>query len=272
MANGAPPPVPGSAPAKQGTSPWVWIAVGCGGLVVVGFLIFLALGFFVFNKTKEVVEETTGSGSISDFIKDVQENPSKTLAEAAVRANPDLELVSTDDEAGTITFTNTRTGEQATFNFEDIAEGRFSMTTDEGEYRVDANQDGEGEGGFTFSGPDGQETRIGASADLSAVPDWVPRYPGMAETQSTLHSTTAEGMMGAFTGKSTDDAQQVVDHFKQLFEDKGWKIGGESMTRTGETAFGGINGDLGDGRSVNVVIMESAGNTQVTINYNQAKQ
>ena len=271
MSNGAPPPVPGSAPAKQGMSPWAWVAIGCAGLVVVGFLVFMALGLFVFNKAKEVVEETTGSQSVSDFLEDMQNNPAKTAAETMVRVNPDLELVSTDDEAGTITFTNTKTGEEATLNFEDIAEGRFSMTTDEGEFRIDAEGGEGGEGGVTFTGPDGQETRIGGSADLSAVPDWVPRYPGMVDAQGTLHSTTAEGVMGAFTGKSTDDAQKVVDHFKQLVEDEGYKIGGESMTRTGETAFGGVSGER-DGRTVNVVIMENAGESQVTINYNQKKQ
>lgn len=272
MSNGAPPPVPGTppaAPAKSGTSPWVWILGGCGAIVVVGLVGFLLAGMFVFKKGKEMVTEATGSGSLSEFVEDMQDNPAKTTAETMIRLNPELELVSTDDEAGTITFTNTRTGEEATLNFEDIAEGRFSMTTDEGEYSIDA-ADG-GEGGVTFKGPEG-ETRFGASADLGDVPDWVPVYPGATETQSTMHSTTADGVMGAFTAKSSDDAEKVSDHFKQLFEDQGWKIGTESMTKTGDGAFGAINGEAGDGRSVNVVIIESAGESQVTINYNQKKQ
>ncbi len=267
MSNGAPPPVPGSAPAKQGMSPWAWIAIGCGGLLVVGFVIFLALGFFAVKKGKEVLEEATGGESLSEIAQDFQENPAKALAETAIRANPELELVSTDDDTGTITFTNTRTGEEATLNFEDIAEGRFSMTTDEGEYRVDAAEGGEG--GVTFSGPDGQETRFGASADLSDVPDWAPSYPGATDVTSAMHNTSADGVMGAFTGKTSDDAQKVLDHYKQLFEDKGYEIGAESMTRTGDGAFGMINGDLGDGRTVNVGITEGGGETTVTINYNQ---
>ncbi len=269
MTNGAPPPVPGSAPAAKGLSPWAWIAIGCGGLIVVGFVVFLALGLFVFNKGKEMVEEATGNESLSDFVEDMKANPARTAAETMIRMNPDLELVSTDEDAGTITFTNSKTGEEATLDFEDIAEGRFSVTTGEGDFSIETS-DG-GEGGVTFKGPEG-ETRFGASADLSAVPDWVPRYPGATDTQSTLHSTTADGVMGAFTGKSPDDAQTVVDHFKQLFEDRGHTIGAESMTRTGDGAFGGINGDLGDGRSVNVMVIESAGESQVTINYNQKKQ
>ena len=269
MTNGAPPPVPGTAQAKKGMSPWAWVAIGCGGILVVGFIVFMALGLFVFNKTKEAVQDATGSESFSDFVQDMQANPAKTAAETMIRLNPDLELVSTDDEAGTITFTNTKTGEEATLNFEDIAEGRFSMTTAEGEYKIDAA--GGGDGGVTFSGPEG-ETRLGASADLSDVPDWVPSYPGLTATQSTLHSTTADGVLGAFTGKSSDGAQAVVDHFKQLFEDRGYTLGSESLTRTGDGAYGLINGELANGRSVNVVVMESGGETTVTINYNQKQQ
>ena len=269
MTNGAPPPVPGSAPAKKGMSPWAWVAIGCGGIVVVGFIVFLALGMFVFNKTKEVVDEATGGKSLSEIAQEFQDNPAKAAAETAIRVNPDLELVSTDDEAGTITFTNTKTGEEATLNFEDIAEGRFSMTTGEGEYKIDATDGGEG-GGITFSGPEG-ETRIGGSTNLSDVPDWVPSYPGLTEAQSSLHSTTAEGVMGAFTGKSSDDAQAVVDHFKQLFEDRGYTVGSESMTKTGDGAFGAISGELDDGRTINVVVIENNEGTSVTVNYNQTK-
>ena len=39
-------------------------------------------------------------------MQDLQDNPLKTGAELAVRMNPELELISTDDEAGTITFRN----------------------------------------------------------------------------------------------------------------------------------------------------------------------
>ncbi len=269
MTNGAPPPVPGSTPANQGMSPWAWVAIGCGGIVIVGIVMVMALGFFAVKKGKEIVEEATGTDSFSEFVEDMKDNPAKALAETAIRTNPEFELVNTDDDAGTITFTNTKTGEEATLNFEDIAEGRFSMSTSEGEYRIDAT-DG-GEGGVTFTGPEG-EARFGASADLSDVPDWVPAYPGATDAQGTMHTSSADGIMGAFTAKSTDDAQKVVDHFKQLFEDQGYTIGGESMTRTGDTAFGGVNADLGDGRSINVMIVQGEGNTQVTINYNQQKQ
>ena len=214
-----------------------------------------------------MVEEATGSGSVAEFLENMQDNPAKTAAETMTRMNPELDLVASDDVAGTISFRNTRTGEEATLSFEDIAEGRLSMTTSEGEVSIDASD--QAAGGVTFSGPEG-EIRFGATADLSGVPDWVPVYPGATDTQSMMHSETADGVMGALTGTTSDDLQAVVDHFKQVFEDQGYDIGSESVTTTGDRSFGAITGELaGEGRSINVVIVEDAGESQVTINYNQ---
>ena len=270
MSNGTPPPVPESAPAKKSLSPLAWVAIVVGCIVVAGFVVILLLGVFIFQKGRAMVEDATGSSSVTEFFEDMQNNPAKTAAETMIRMNPELRHVATDDEAGTITFRNDRTGEEATLNFEDISEGRFSMTTDEGDYSIDASD--EPEGGVTFAGPEG-ETRFGANADLSDVPDWVPAYPGATDTQGTMHSTTANGVMGAFTSKGSDDAQTVVNHFKQLFNERGYEIGAESITRTGDGAFGAVTGELaGEGRSINVVIIENAGESQVTINYNQKKQ
>ncbi len=164
--------------------------MGCGGLVVVLAVVALAAGFFVFQKGKEIVQEATGSESFQEILQDLKDNPVKTAAELMIRTNPELQLLATDDEAGTFTFRITRTGEEATVNFEDIAKGRFSVTTSEGEYSIDAS--GETEGGVTFKGPEG-ETRFGASADLSRIPEWVPTYPGATDTQSAFHSTTTDG-------------------------------------------------------------------------------
>lgn len=269
MSNQVTPPVSGSAEEKKGLSPLAWVAIGCGGIIIVGFLVFFLLAIFIFQRGRAMVEDATGSSSISEFLEDMEDNPAKTAAETMIRLNPDLETVATDDEAGTITFRNNRTGEEATLNFEDIAEGRFSMTTSEGDFAIEA--DAAGAGGVTVTGPEG-ETRFGAGADLSDVPDWVPAYPRATETQGMMHSTTAEGVAGSFTSKTADDAQTVVAYFKELFEDQGYEIGSESMTRTGDGAFGTITGELGDGRSVNVVIIEGDGESQVTITYNQKRQ
>lgn len=259
MTNGAP------VEKKKGLSTLAWVAIGCGGLLVVGVFAVFGLGFFAVQKGKEMVTEATGSNSFEDFVADLRDNPAKKTAETVIALNPELELVSTDDEAGTITFVNTTTGEEATLDFEDIAEGRFSMTTDEGEYRVDA-ADG-GEGGVTLTGPDGQETRMGASTNLDDVPEWVPLYPAATSTESTYAAKSADGVNGIVTAKTADGAQKVVDHYKELFERDGWTIGNQSMTTAGGGSFGSIGGEL-KGRTVNVSAAEQKGECHVTIHYN----
>ena len=270
MSNGAPPPIPGTAPAKKGLSPWAWIAIGCGGLVVVGFIVIMALTMFVFNKGKELVTEATGSESFQELVEGLQDNPLKTAAEIAVNANPELDLITTDDEAGTMTFRNNKTGEEATLNFADIAEGRLSVSTSEGEYSLDASDSGEG--GVTLKGPEG-ETRLGTSANLGDVPDWVPVYPGASETQSAFHTTTGDSMMGALSSKTGDNAQQVVDHYTELFEEQGYTIGTQSMTKTSDGALGIVSAELPDGRSLNVMATQDKNaETTVAINYNVKQQ
>ena len=232
-----------------------------------------------------------------------------TAAQSIIRDNPELDLVETDEEAGTITVRNNKTGEIATLNFEDIAEGKFSVTTDEGEFSVDAGVDGE-EGSVTIKGPEGEtrieatsgdvevsmtdlatqgsevsdgeegsvtkkglegETRIGASANLEDVPpDWVPRdYPGATDVQSTL-VTTDDRVAGGITFKTDDTAKEVVGHYKKHFEDEGYSITAETSSATAQGGFASIMGEL-SGRTVAVGAVEQGGSTQVTINYN-AKQ
>lgn len=54
---------------------------------------------------------------------DFNENPEKAAAEMIVNLNPELEKVSSDDEAGTITFRN-KDGGEVTLTYKDIQEGR----------------------------------------------------------------------------------------------------------------------------------------------------
>jgi hypothetical protein len=264
----APPPVPGSAPAKKGLSPLAWIAIVVGGIMVVGFVGLMALGVFLFRQGREVVREMTGAESFSEFAEDLKDNPARASAETMIRMNPELDLIRTDDAAGTVTFRNNKTGEEATLNFADIAAGRFSMTTSEGEYSIDA-ADGVagGEGGVTFRGPEG-ETRFGATAGLGDVPEWVPVYPGGSETQSAYQTTSGDGLSGAVSSKTADGVQRVVDYYKTVLEDAGYTIGAQSMTQSGDGAVGSISGELPEEeRSINVTVIQQGGETQIIVNY-----
>src|SRR5579862_1895754 len=86
---------PASVPAASAkTSPLVWVLAGCGGLIVLGGLVF---GLIVF-KTRQ-------------FVHSAQKNPAFAAARLLAAANPDIDVLSTDEDRGTMTVRNKKTGE-----------------------------------------------------------------------------------------------------------------------------------------------------------------
>jgi hypothetical protein len=238
---------------KRGVHPAVWIAAGCGAvLVLVAVVVMAVVGVGLFKAR--------------DFVGDLRDNPIGAVAAMAIRSDPELEILETDDDAGTITFRNTRTGKVATMNFQDIADGKFSLTTDEGEFTLDAENAAEG-GGVTVTGPEG-EARFGAGASLDDVPGWVPLYPGAEAAQGTFHAETPEEINGTVAQTSTDTARDVLQHFKQWFADEGYSTTGESITTTPQGSLANIVGEREDeGRTVHVGIIEADGRTRITVSY-----
>jgi hypothetical protein len=210
--------------------------------------------------------------SAKDVVEDFAENPARAAAEMIVKLNPELELVETDDDAGTITIRNTETGEVMTLDYEDVAEGRLTVSTEEGEYTIEGAESESGGSAITLSGPDG-ETRIGGGASLEDVPDWVPVYPGATETYGGLTSTSADGVAGLISCTTDDAPQEVVDFYRQRLEADGYEIKSESLTTSQQGTFGSVTGELASqGRSLNIGVIAQEGQTQITINYNAGAQ
>lgn len=264
MSDPTPPTDAAANQPKKGLSPWAWVAIGCGAIVLLGFVAFLALGAFVFTKGKDMVQEAAGADSIEEFVERLEDDPARVAAEMAIRLNPDLEIVSTDSDAGVITFRNVETGEETTLDFEDIAEGRFEVRTEEADYSFEA--EGE-EGGVTFSGPEG-ETRYGSSASVEDVPTWVHIYPDAESAQSAYHSIQGDEVTGAITLTTEDSPDTVMEHYRTWFEDAEYDVQSESKTTSGDITYAGIVGQLAArGRTINVGIVEQDGEIRVTINY-----
>jgi len=237
---------------KKGLSPLAWVAIGCGALILVFVVVSVALLGFGFFKAKEMVAEFEG-------------NPAKATAEMMVKLNPELELVESDDEAGTITVKNVKTGETMTVDFEDIAEGKISFSTEEGEMSIDASE-GE-EGGVTFTGPEG-EVRLGAS--LENVPDWVPLYPESSEGRGTYTSETEEEVTGMVAVKTSDDAATVLAYYEEHLAEEGYEIVQRSSTTAEGGSFASLQAEMVQPQRVLVVsVVEQDGETQVNVNYTE---
>lgn len=239
---------PPAAP-KKGLHPLAWVAIGCGALLVLGGVAFVGVTWYAAHKLKQVA---------ADF----ENNPGKAAAEMFVRVNPEIEMVSSDDAAGTMTVRNTKTGEVATFKYDELGEGKLSWKTSEGEGSFDV-QSKEG-GGMTVKTDKGEMT-LGAS-DLD-LPDWVPIYPGAKIGQGMFSSRSDEGNMASFPITTGDASKDVMAFYEKALKEAGFEVQTQSYT-SGADTVGMVTGeDKAKNRTVNVVLSRQDGETSAAIQY-----
>lgn len=244
---------PQAAPQKKGMGPLGWIAIGCGVIVVLCLVVLAAAGWFVKKKVGEF-----------------QDNPALAAAKMMVAVNPDLEMVAADEEAGTITVRNKKTGEEVTVDLEEAKEGRFTFKTAEGESTVDFDGGETGErGSMTVTGADGQEVlRAGAGA-AADMPTWIPVYPG-ASAQSSYSAQTAEGKAGAIVVSSGDSPDAVLSWYETRLQSDGFKVEKMTMASGGTTSGGTLTAITADeARTLSVVVSAAPEGTQAMVTYGE---
>jgi len=247
------PPPPGAQPPKKGLGPLGWVLIGCGGLIVVGGLIFgglmMAGGWFVKNKAAEF-----------------EKNPTFAAAKLAVQVNPDLELVSADEEHSTLTVKNKKTGEVATFSAEDAKEGRWSFKTKDGTATFDAS----GKEGVVKVTTDKGETATFGAGTPQNLPSWLPSYPGAA-VQGTFDTTNAEGRTAAFTVTTKDPADKVLDFYESQLKAAGLKVEKTTISANGQNG-GTVTATSDDQkRQASVIVGTNEGQTTATITFSDKK-
>lgn len=102
---------PARPPSKKGLSPIAWVGIGCGGVLLLIIVALIATGMWGMNKAKELG-------------LDFENDPDRATAELVVSMSPDLEKISSDEEAGTITI-RTKDGKVMTLTYTDIKERKF---------------------------------------------------------------------------------------------------------------------------------------------------
>ncbi len=203
-------------------------------------------------------------GSIaSEVAADFEANPARAAAELAVRVNPDLELVSSDDDAGTITVRNTGSGEELTVDFSEIADGNFSFATEEGELSVNA-----AEGTAVATAPDGTVTTFGRST-LDDLDDWIFLYPGADYAGGNVVVDTDGLSAGAFVLLTDDAGEDVFGYYEEQMRDAGYEVTSQT---TGEGIGGRSSGILmgrlaSSGRTFNVIVSVQEGRTHINTQF-----
>lgn len=240
---------------KKGLGPLAWIAIGCGGLIVIGVLVMGGLTWWGYSKAKEVA---------GDF----KSNPGLAAARMAIRVNPDLEEVAVDQDAGTITVRNTKTGEEFTVDWSEVKDGKLRFASGGKEVTVDAQQDGEG-GTFKVSGgEDGGFELSTGNAVTEAIPEWVPVLDG-SEPTNRHTMRTGDGVNGGFQLTSDRSADEVLSFYRGRLEAAGFTV--RVNTFDGGDATGGMVNATDEAGGRNVVVMARAedGATSVTVSYRQ---
>lgn len=249
------PPPPGAPqqPAKKGLGPLGWILIGCGGLIVIAGLVFgglvMAGGWFAKKKMAEF-----------------EKNPTFAAAKIAVQLNPDLEIVSTDEEHATLTVKNKKTGEVATFSAEDAKEGRFVFKSKEGTATFDASAQ---EGTLKVTTDKGETATFGAGSPQN-LPSWLPVYPG-GTVQGTYDTTNAEGRTAAFTVTTKDPTSKVLDYYESQLKGVGFKVDKTTYTANNQTG-GALSATSGDQkRTATVMVGVSGEETSAVITFQEKK-
>jgi len=221
---------------KKGLSPLAWVGIGCGGVAALGLIVIVAGGIFVGNKVKKGIAEAG-------------DNPERFAAEMIVKVNPDMEMVEANDEEGKMTIRMKKTGEELTFSYADIKEGKFSVKTSNGEtIKVEGNgnkivkTDADGKktvmknDGKTMKieGPDGKTitTTVGkAGTYWDNLPAKMKdlAYPKISEAATAL--TTSEddkSIKASFAFTTTDAETAVLKFYQEKLKAAGYAVKEES--------------------------------------------
>ena len=132
-------------------------------------------------------------------------------AELALRLNPEVDVISSDPAAGTITVREKKTGKEVTFNLEDIKAGKFSITQDGETTNIDVDAS-EANGGQMKVVTDQGTAVFGAGAQ--ELPYWIPTYPG-GRSEGMANIEAQGEKTGTFTLR-TGDAPRRRDRLLQV--------------------------------------------------------
>lgn len=250
-----PPPAPQRA-RKKGLPALAWVGIGCGALLVIALIVAAAGFWWLGNKAR-------------DFAGDFEDNPAMAAAVMAVRVNPEVELVDSDKDAGTLTVRNKETGEEMTFDLDEIEDGKLEVLTGDGERS--SFTFGGGEGGVEITAEkDGETSRMRFGAgDAEEIPDWVPIYPG-SEPSGTFLTTTSEGTSGAFGVSTSDPPDEVLSWYGEQVEELGIDPR-RSEFSTPVSRGGTVTGSTED-REIGVTVTSQDEGTMVTITFSDRQE
>jgi hypothetical protein len=254
MSNYVPPTTPIGQPQKKSNA-LTYILIGCGSITIIGVIVVVLGGYFVWNKAKQ-------AGLDPELM---QKKPALAAAKMMVAANPDIELVSVDDEKGLITVRDKKTGETVTVNLDDAQKGKVTFKKNgEDEVSIEAKGD---EANGSVEVKSGEGTAKFGAGSVDKIPDWVPLYPD-AQPIGSYSAQNKDGWSGGFHFATKDSPNKVISFYEDGFKRAGLTANTNLLTQNGKTTGGLATGeDTGKKRNVSVNAIADEDGTQVTVIY-----
>jgi hypothetical protein len=209
----------------------VWVIAGCGTFVIIGVIAVFLGGYFIWNKAKE-------AGLDPELM---QKRPALAVAKMMVAANPDIELVSVDDEKGLITVKDKKTGKNVTVNLEDAQKGKITFKGGDKDEEVSIEAKGEGETG-TVEVKSKEATAKFSTGSTVTLPSWFPAYPG-AVIQGTFSAESKEGEGGSFVFGTADSIEKVMKFYEDNLKQSGLKVTTNTVQQNGAITMGSVSGE-----------------------------
>jgi hypothetical protein len=172
QASGQAMPMPPPAPRK-GMHPLAWV----------GIILLCIFGL--------------GAAGIFGFVLWVAHNPARAVRKMITATNPNMEVVGTDDDAGTITVRDRRTGKVVTMSFDQARQGKFRISADDGDGRT-------------------AQFQLGGEVHL---PAWLPAYPG-SDPRGVFSASGDSGREGGDAGAVTFHTDDSADRVFAFYEEK----------------------------------------------------
>jgi hypothetical protein len=242
----------------QKTSALVWVLAGCGGLVVLAALVAGVSMYYVAHKARQAAHM-------------IQKNPALAVTRMLAAANPDVEVVSTDEDKGTITVRDKKTGKTMTMNFADAQKGKFVFEQDGQKIQMEAHGDGD-KGSLELKSSEGS-MKFQSGAGSEKLPDWLPAYPGSTPKGTASFSMqNATENSGTFGFLTKDSVEQVMRYYEDALKKADLKVTSNTVQQDGKTALGIVTAEeTGGKRKAMVNTTVSAEGTNVGVTFTAPK-
>lgn len=240
-------PPPQNQQPKKGNKVLMWSLIGCGSFVVIGIICVGVFMYWVSSKVDMSLAER---------------NPALAAAKLAISMNSDVELISIDEDKGTLTIKDKKSGKVITINADQAKDGKVTVS-ESGKDDVTLEVKGSGDSGSLEMKKGSESVKLGSNSDAS-LPDWMPEYPG-TPAQSVYSATTDETISASFTFTTDDSPAEVIEFYRSELEDGGFKVTTSTVNQGGQSTSQVTAQDSSYRRIGIVTATTEAGSTKVML-------